>query len=258
MDETKRMMHIGIKAGDIGRYVLLPGSPERAELIAGFFDDAEEKAYNREYRTFTGFLNGEKVSVTSTGMGGPSLAIAVEELVECGADTLVRVGTSESTTKSVRTGSIVIPNGAVRFEGVSNHYSPIEYPAVPDSYVLGCLKNGIDKAGFTNKVGICITKANFLTQYAKNKRPVCFELEAKWNAFVAGNAICAEMGCAPLFIAGSALGVRTGAVLSIAFDDGQYDSDERVWNPDFELNAAKASIAGLKEIIESDRKKELS
>ncbi|WP_347559702.1 nucleoside phosphorylase [Clostridium sp. AM58-1XD] len=132
MDEQKKVMHLGIGKGDIGRYVFLPGSPERSEKIAGYFDNPKEIAFHREFRTFTGTLDGEPVAVTSSGIGGPSTAIAVEELVECGAHTIIRVGTCASTSKKVGIGDVVIPNGAVRMEGVGCHYLPLEFPSVPD------------------------------------------------------------------------------------------------------------------------------
>ena len=123
----KKMMHIGLEPGAVGRYVFLPGSPERTEKIAAYFDDPKEIAYNREFRTFVGELDGVKVAVTSTGIGGPSAAIAVEELYQCGADTMIRVGTCASTSRKVSLGDVVIPNGAVRMEGVSTHYLPIGF-----------------------------------------------------------------------------------------------------------------------------------
>ena len=100
----KKMMHIGLEAGDVGRYVFLPGSPERTEKIAAYFDNPREIAYNREYRTFVGELDGTMVAVTSTGIGGPSAAIAVEELHQCGADTMMRVGTCASVSPKVSLG----------------------------------------------------------------------------------------------------------------------------------------------------------
>lgn len=85
--------HLKIERGDVGRYVILPGDPGRCESIAALFDDARKVAQNREYTVYSGTLLGERVAVCSTGIGGPSSAIAVEELTECGADTYIRVGT---------------------------------------------------------------------------------------------------------------------------------------------------------------------
>ena len=111
--------HIGVSAGEVGRYVILPGDPGRCEKIARHFDNPVKIAQNREYTTYTGYLDGEKVSVVSTGIGGPSASIAVEELVHCGADTFIRVGTSGGMQKEVLGGDLVIATGAIRFEGTT-------------------------------------------------------------------------------------------------------------------------------------------
>ena len=125
-----RQMHIQITKGDIGRYVILPGDPARCEKIAQYFDDPKQIAHNREYTLWTGSLDGVPVAVCSTGIGGPSAAIAMEELVECGADTFIRVGTSGGIVDKVKGGDIVIATGAIRQEGTSREYLPLEFPAV--------------------------------------------------------------------------------------------------------------------------------
>ena len=157
----KKMMHIGLEAGDVGRYVFLPGSPERTEKIAAYFDNPREIAYNREYRTFVGELDGTMVAVTSTGIGGPSAAIAVEELHQCGADTMMRVGTCASVSPKVSLGDVVIPNGAVKMEGVSRHYLPVEFPSVPDFQMLKCIEQAAINLDYPYNVGVTITKASF-------------------------------------------------------------------------------------------------
>ena len=134
------LYHLQMKKGDVGRYVLLPGDPGRCEQIASYLDDPHLVAYNREYKTYTGTLLGEKVSVTSTGIGGPSAAIAVEELVKIGADTFIRVGTCGGMNANVIPGSIVVANSAIRAEGTSREYLPIEFPAVADHQVTCALE----------------------------------------------------------------------------------------------------------------------
>src|SRR5499427_1331022 len=109
-----RQYHIECAPGDVGRYVLMPGDPGRVPLIASFLENAQKIAQHREYTTYTGWLDGEKVSVTSTGIGGPSTAIAVEELVKIGADTFIRVGTSGPMQPYVAAGDLVVVTGAVR------------------------------------------------------------------------------------------------------------------------------------------------
>ena len=130
--EAELQYHISLRRGDVGRYVILPGAPERAEEIARYFDEPRKVARNREFVTYTGLLCGERVSVTSTGIGGPSAVIAMEELVKCGADTFVRVGTCGGINAEVRSGDLVIAVSAVRAEGTSREYAPIEYPATAD------------------------------------------------------------------------------------------------------------------------------
>ena len=129
-EESGREYHIKTGKNEIGKYVILPGDPKRSAKIAAYLDDAKLVADNREFVTYTGYLEGEKVSVTSTGIGGPSAAIALEELVHCGADTFIRVGTCGAMQLDIMGGDIVVATGAVRMEGTSKEYAPIEYPAV--------------------------------------------------------------------------------------------------------------------------------
>ena len=135
-DEGKTY-HVRVGKGDIGRYVLLPGDPFRTDLIASYFDDAKLVAHNREHKTWTGTLNGVPVSVVSTGMGCPSTAICLEELIACGADTFIRVGTAGRVCDRAFDPTLdgVINTAAVRDEGTTKHYIPIEYPAVADRHV---------------------------------------------------------------------------------------------------------------------------
>ena len=140
MESRKRQMHIGLNQGEVGGYCLLPGDPGRCEHIASFLDDSELVAHNREFVTYTGTLCGERVSVCSTGIGGPSTAIAVEELAACGAHTFLRVGTCGGIDLAVMGGDLVVATGAVRQEGTTLHYMPLEYPAVADFDVVDALR----------------------------------------------------------------------------------------------------------------------
>ena len=124
-ENAGKMYHIQVGKGEVGRYVILPGDPKRCRLIAEYFENPQLIADNREYVTYTGSLDGEKVSVTSTGIGGPSAAIAMEELAQCGADTFLRVGTSGGMDLQVKSGDLVVANGAIRMEGTSREYAPI-------------------------------------------------------------------------------------------------------------------------------------
>ena len=143
--DKNKQYHIQVGKGDIGRYVILPGDPKRCAKIAKYFNDAELIADSREYVTYTGYLDGVKVSVTSTGIGGPSATIALEELVQAGADTFVRIGTCGGMQLEVQSGDVVIASGAVRMEGTSKEYAPIEFPAVADIRIVNALMNAADK-----------------------------------------------------------------------------------------------------------------
>ncbi len=213
MGDDGRQYHIKLKAGDVGRYVILPGDPGRCELIAQSLDNPELVMVNREFTTYTGTLEGEMVSVTSTGIGGPSTAIAMEELVRCEADTFFRVGTCGGMDITVKGGDIVIASGAVRMEGTTKEYAPIEYPAVPDYECLRALVEAAESLGYPYHVGVVECKDSFYGQHEPSRMPVGYELENKWNAWMQLGAKASEMESAAMFILGSALGVRTGTVL---------------------------------------------
>ena len=206
-----RQYHTGVGPQDIGKYVILPGDPKRCEKIAKHFEDAKLVADSREFVTYTGYLEGEKVSVTSTGIGGPSASIAMEELVQCGADTFVRVGTCGGIDLDVKGGDIVIATGAVRMEGTSREYAPIEYPAVADLEVANALVAAAKELGFTYHTGVVQCKDAFYGQHEPERMPVSYELTNKWEAWKRMGCKASEMESAALFIAGSFLHVRVGA-----------------------------------------------
>ena len=147
--------HIGLKEGDVGEYVILPGDPKRCEKIAKYFDNPELIADRREYTTYTGYLNGKKVSVTSTGIGGPSASIALEELVKCGAKYFIRVGTCGGMDLDVKSGDLVIATGAIRMEGTTKEYAPIEYPAVADFDITNALISAAKNLNMSYHTGLC-------------------------------------------------------------------------------------------------------
>jgi len=128
--------HIKCKEGDVAKYVLLPGDPGRIEKIIKYWDEAKKIAFNREFLTYTGKYKGIEVSATSTGIGGPSTAIAVEELVNIGAKVLIRVGTCGSLREVIKIGDIIIPIAAMKQDGTSKDYLPVEFPAVADLEVI--------------------------------------------------------------------------------------------------------------------------
>ncbi|MBR1842968.1 MAG: uridine phosphorylase [Oscillospiraceae bacterium] len=210
--------HIKLNPGDVGRYVILPGDPGRCEKIAQYFDDAKFIMQNREYVTYTGTLLGEKVSVCSTGIGGASASIAMEELCNVGADTFLRVGTCGGINTKVVAGDIVIATGAVRMEGTSREYAPIEYPAVPDFGVTQELVEAAKSLGLTYHTGVAQCKDSFYGQHAPEKSPVFYELLNKWESWKRLGVMCSEMESAALFCVAAARGVRCGSVFQVVWN----------------------------------------
>ena len=244
--------HIGIGKGDVGRYVILPGDPGRCAKIAAHFDNPIKVGENREYCTYTGTLDGVKLSVVSTGIGGPSASIALEELINCGADTFIRVGTSGGMQPEIKGGDIVIANGAIRAEGTSKEYAPIEYPAVSDYTVLTALKQSADKLGYTNHVGVVQCKDNFYGQHSPDSMAVADELNSKWKSWIACGALASEMESAALFIAGSVRRVRVGAVLLVIANQTRREMGlEDIQVHDTEC-AVKVAIEAIRQLIKQD------
>ena len=215
---AEKTYHIALSPGDVGKYCILPGDPGRCEKIAAYLDDARFVAQNREYVTYTGTLCGEKVSVTSTGIGGPSSAIAMEELAVCGVQTFVRVGTCGGINMKVLAGDCVIASGAVRMEGTSREYAPIEYPAVADFDVVTALKGAADDLGLRSHVGVVQCKDSFYGQHSPGRMPVSYELLNKWEAWKRLGVLASEMESAALFTVAAALGVRCGAVFGAVWN----------------------------------------
>jgi uridine phosphorylase len=203
--------HIGLKPGDVGKYVILPGDPKRCAKIAAHFDNAELIADSREYVTYTGTLDGVKVSVMSTGIGGPSASIGLEELANVGADTFIRVGTCGGMQLPVKGGDVVIATGAIRMEGTSREYAPIEYPAVPDLTVTNSLVSAAKTIGADYHVGVVQCKDSFYGQHQPEVHPVSYELLNKWEAWIRMGCVASEMESAALFIVGSYRRVRVGS-----------------------------------------------
>lgn len=250
----KKAMHLGVTKEQVGRYAFLPGSPERAAKIAKHFDDAEEVAFNREYRTFIGTLDGVKVSVTSTGIGGPSTAIAIEELYECGVDTMMRIGTCASLSEKVSKGDILLPRGAVKMEGTSDHYLPIEFPAVPSFELLYPMYQTITELGYTVHTDVSITKSSFHSQTKPDSQPVSETLNRKWNEYLRGGATTTSMECSVLFSVTQALGIRGASVLVSATDYKVFDNQKPGDSYDLEERAITAGVESMRRIIQMDQK----
>ena len=245
--------HTHVKPGDVGRYVLLTGDPGRCESISKLFDNPEFVAYNREYNTYTGTLLGEKVSVISHGIGGASTAICVEELAKCGADTFIRMGTSGGMQENVIGGDVVIASGAIRAEGTSKEYAPIEYPAVATFDVVNALVDVAKKAGANYHVGVVQCKDSFFGQHEPETKPVAQELLYKWDAWIKCGALCSEMESSTLFIVGNYLRLRTGAIMLVVAN--QERAKKGLSNPQVhDMDPVfKTSIEALKTLITMDK-----
>lgn len=251
--------HLKIKPGDVGRYVLLPGDPGRCEKIAMHFDDYHFVACNREYNIYTGTIDGTAVSVCSTGIGGPSAAIAMEELSRCGADTFIRVGSSGGMDPEVLGGDIVIATAAIRMEGTSREYAPMEFPAVADFAVTEALRDAAAGRENRHHLGVVQCKDAFYGQHDPNSMPVGYELKNKWDAWVRCGAKCSEMESAALFIVGAVRRLRVGAVLAVlanqtrrekGLEDPQcYDTEEAIATA---VDAMRLLIRRDKEEIKKD------
>ncbi len=208
-----KQYHTAVGPGDVGEYVILPGDPKRCVRIAEFFDDPVLVADSREYVTYTGTLDGKKISVTSTGIGGPSASIAIEELAKCGAHTFIRVGTCGGIDTNVCGGDLVIATGAIRMEGTSREYAPIEFPAVADYGVVTALVKAAEKLDAPYHTGVVQCKDAFFGQHEPEKLPTADMLQYKWNAWCKLGVKASEMESAALFTVASYLGVRMGTVL---------------------------------------------
>ena len=235
--------HIHLEPGDVGEYVLLPGDPGRAEVIARHFDDARHIATHREYVTYTGYLDGVKVSVTSTGIGCPSSAIAMEELVRVGAKTFIRVGTSGSIQSGTKSGELAIVSGAIRDEGTSSHYMPIEFPAVADQDVIHALRKAAQAKGLAYRVGISQSKDSFYGEVEPEHSGVTQRLLDRWKAWEIGGAICSEMEASTLFVLASMLKVRAGGVM-VMHGEGELGSLEPL---------IETAVLALRELIKGDK-----
>lgn len=214
-EDPDKQYHIQVAKGEVGRYVIMPGDPKRCAKIAQYFEDPVLIADNREYITYTGTLDGVKVSVTSTGIGGPSAAIAMEELCRCGADTFIRIGTCGGMQTDVKSGDVVIATGAIRMEGTSREYAPMEFPAVADIGVTNALMKAAEKKGYPFHTGVVQCKDSFYGQHEPETKPVSYELVNKWEAWKRLGTLASEMESAALFIVASYLHVRAGSCLLV-------------------------------------------
>ncbi len=253
MQKLEKQYHINCAPGDVGRYCILPGDPGRCESIAELFDDPHFVTQNREYRIYTGTLLGEKVSVCSTGIGGPSAAIAMEELHAIGADTFIRVGTCGGIDLNVQSGDIVVATGAIRFEHTSLEYAPIEFPAVSDFTIAGVLAEAARAMGKTCHTGVVQCKDSFYGQHSPKRMPVSYELLSKWEAWKRLGVKASEMESAALFVVAAALGVRCGSCFHVVWNQEREAAGLDQKMSEDTSAAVRVGVEGLKLLIARDK-----
>lgn len=251
--------HLKIKDGDVGRYVILPGDPGRVPLIAAKLDNAVQLASNREYNVYTGYLDGVKVSVCSTGIGGPSAAIAVEELIMSGADTFIRVGTSGGINLKVVGGDLLVASAAVRSEGTSREYIPDGYPAAADFDVVRALKDAgdelsTDEDGNRCHVGVVQSKDNFYGEIDPNSTGVAAKLNAAWEGYARCGCLTSEMECAAIFSVALLRGVRAGAVLTALWNVERTNAGLPDKNCESSERAINCAVSAVRKLIKQDAK----
>lgn len=255
MENKDIMYHIGLSKEDIkgAKYAILPGDPGRVETIASYLNNSVKLKQNREYTSYLGELENEKVLVISTGMGGPSTAICVEELAQIGIKYLIRVGTSGGMQLNVSAGDIVIASAAIRQEGTSKEYVPIEFPAVADIDLVNALRTSAKELNYKYHTGVVHCKDSFYGQHSPEKMPVSYELENKWQAWIKAGALCSEMETASLYTVASYLRLKAAAVLLVIWNQEKEKlglPQEQNFNVDKEIQVA---INAIKRMIKNEK-----
>lgn len=249
-----RQYHLQLADGDAGRYVLLPGDPGRCERIAAHLDDSTHVASNREYTTWRGSLDGELVGVCSTGIGGPSAAIAVEELCRVGATTLIRVGSCGAMQPGMRRGDVVVVTGAARDEGTSSQYVPVMHPAIANLDVVVALRDAARDSNHRHHLGVVWTKDAFYAEMEPQSVPVATQVTATLDALRRAGCLAAEMECAAILTVAALRGLRAGAVVAVVNEaaggpEAMPDHDALPVDATIEI-----AIAGLRRLIATDRR----
>lgn len=214
----EKLYHIGIDDSHKAKYAILPGDPGRVEKIAKYLDEPIKIGQNREYTTYLGKLEGENVLVMSTGMGGPSTAIGVEELFMTGVENFIRLGTCGGMNMEVIGGDLVIATGAIKLDGTSDEYLPKEFPAVANFELTQSLVDAAKEKGYRYHAGVVQCKDSFYGQHDPDRMPVGYELMNKWNAYIKGNALASEMESATLFSVCQVLGARSACILNVIWN----------------------------------------
>lgn len=200
--------HIRFGASESAKYAILPGDPGRCDKVAKFLTDVKEVAYNREFRTISGYYKGVKILVTSTGIGGPSASIAVEELRNTGTEVLIRIGSCGALQPDIKLGELIIANGAVRKDGASATYIESSFPAVPDTKLLYALIKSAEEQGFNHRCGIIKSHDSFYTDCNDDID----------NFWASKGVIGSDMESAALFVVSSLRGLRAASILNVVVE----------------------------------------
>lgn len=253
MSSEVKMHHLQVVPSQIGKYVILPGDPGRVEKIARHLQNPYFVNTNREYTIWNGTLEGETVTVMSTGMGGPSTAIGVEELKMCGAEVLIRLGTCGGIDPEIKPGTLIIATGSIRKEGTTREYVPIEYPAVPDFDTTLELREAAKRLNFPYALGVSESKDSFYGQHAPESMPVGYELINKWNAWLMAGAIASEMESAALFIVASVRRMKAAAIFLLCSNqerEKKYGIKEECWDNERQILTV---VEALRSIIRKQK-----
>lgn len=251
VNNKEKLFHIGISPSDGAPLALICGDPGRVCHIAALCEEPSPLASNREYTSYSAKIDGKRIIIMSHGIGGPSTAICVEELYMAGVRTIIRIGTCGGMNKNVRAEDIVIASSAIRAEGTSREYLPVEFPAAADFEVTDALRRAAGTLGLVSHTGIVHCKDSFYGQHSPERMPIADELKNKWRAYIAGGALASEMETAALFCVSSCLGIRAGAVLrslwnqEIAAAGLPMDGS----NPKDELSAAKVAVMAARTLL---------
>lgn len=245
--------HINLDDSHGAKYAIIPGDPSRVEDIAGYLENPRFITSKREYTSWIGQLRGEKIIVTSTGIGGPSASIAIEELYKTGVRTFIRVGTCGGMQLDVVGGDLVIATGSIRNEGTTREYMPIEFPAVADFHVTHALVRAAEKLGYRYHTGVVQSKDSFYGQHSPERMPIGYELLNKWDAWIKSGALASEMESAALFCVSSYLRARAGCVLNVIWN--QERAKANMEDPYHEDNtrAITTAIEAMRILIDRDK-----
>lgn len=200
--------HIRCGSQDAAKYAILPGDPGRVSRVKKFLESPVDIAYNREFRTAVGYYKGVKVMVTSTGIGGPSTVIALEELKNIGVKNLIRIGSCGALQKGIKLGELIIASGAVRNDGASDAYIEKAYPAVPDIDVAVSLVKSAEELGYKFHCGLVRSHDSFYTDEEES-------IDDYWSK---KGILGADMESAPLFVVGRLRGLKTASILNVVVE----------------------------------------